>query len=100
MSLALPPTQYLVIETLAARWRLGEVCWTFPNMVRPALRGLQEAGLIAYKDASIEGCQLAWFTEKGKEAALDDSYIPPIIKKVTRKIDKVMLYEGALYEIQ
>ena len=27
---SLPPTQYLVLDVLAARYRLGENAWTFP----------------------------------------------------------------------
>ena len=34
---SLPPTQYLVLEVLAARARLGEACWTFPSRLKPAL---------------------------------------------------------------
>jgi hypothetical protein len=33
----LPASQYLVLEVLAARYRLGEPFWTFPSRFRRAL---------------------------------------------------------------
>jgi hypothetical protein len=73
----LPPTQALVLEVLAARWRLGEKCWTFAAAHRPALRTLAERGLITWKDGSIERTCLAWLTVEGRKAALSDTYKGP-----------------------
>jgi hypothetical protein len=43
---ALPPTQYLILDVLTARMRLGEQFWTFPDRLKPAARALEEAGLV------------------------------------------------------
>ncbi|HEY0696758.1 MAG TPA: hypothetical protein VGD43_03005, partial [Micromonospora sp.] len=47
----LPPTQYLILETLAARHRLGELLWTFPSgrAYRHAADQLADAGLVGWK---------------------------------------------------
>lgn len=71
----LPPTQYLILEVLAARYRTGEQTWTFPNRVRPALEALSAAGLIGWKAAP--GLALAWLTDAGRAAALSPTYKPP-----------------------
>lgn len=36
----LPAAEYLVMETLAARHRLGEHFWTFPTRLRRVLKSL------------------------------------------------------------
>lgn len=73
----LTPTEYLVGEVLAARLRLGEQCWTFPTRVRPALKRLEERGLIDYKSGVVAKTCLAWFTEAGRGTFLDDDYELP-----------------------
>ena len=71
------PTEYLVMEVLAARYRLGESCWTFPSRVRPALRALQERGFLEWKSGSVERTSLVWLTQAGQEAwRLDRPYRP------------------------
>lgn len=42
----LPPTQYLVMEVLAARHRTGEPYWTFPSSLRQTLDALVRADLV------------------------------------------------------
>lgn len=71
-----PPTQYLVLDVLAARTRLGDPTWTFPNSVRPALKALAADGLVGYKSAPIGGHQLAWLTEAGRPAAISNRHRP------------------------
>lgn len=73
----LPPTQYLILEVLAARYRTGEQAWTFPNRVRPALEALSKAGLLSWKSSSKPGLALAWLTDAGRAAALSPTYEPP-----------------------
>jgi len=67
---ALPPTQYLVMEVLAARWRLGDRAWTFPSRLTPVMRSLEAAGLVWWKSGVVQGTVLAGFTDTGREAAL------------------------------
>lgn len=52
---ALPPTQYLIMEVLAARHRLGEPYWTFPNRVLPAIRALEKADLAWSRSGPVPG---------------------------------------------
>ena len=72
----LSPTEYLVMEVLAARFRLGERQWPFPNRVRPALRKLEAKGLIVFKDGVTEGVQSARLTLDGEHMFLDLGYVP------------------------
>ncbi|MFJ8690312.1 hypothetical protein [Micromonospora wenchangensis] len=76
----LPPTQYLILEVLAARHRLGEPCWTFPSRpgIRTAVAALNVAGLVTWKSSPAPRAVLVWLTEAGKSAALDETYVPPI----------------------
>lgn len=75
----LPPVQYLIMETLAARARLGEQVWTFPTKIgRGQFDKLVEHGLIEWKSAVIYGYVLAWLTPRGKASVLSADYVPPI----------------------
>lgn len=71
------PTEYLVMEVLVARWRLGEISWPFPNFVLPALRRLQDRGMIDYQSNVVEKTQRAWMTQAGMDLVLHPDYIPP-----------------------
>jgi hypothetical protein len=73
----LPPTQYLICEVLAARWRTGEATWTFPSRLRWALLALAEAGLIGVKSGVGPRTFIAWFTEAGRKVAMSETYEPP-----------------------
>ena len=75
---SLPPTQYLVLEVLAARARLGEACWTFPSRLKPALNALQSLGLIWWRHAPIPDHVQAYLTDAGREAVLSAAYAPPV----------------------
>ena len=75
---SLPPTQYLVLEVLAARARLGEACWTFPARLKPALNALQSLGLIWWRHAPIPDHVRAYLTDTGREAVLSPGYEPPL----------------------
>ena len=74
---SLPPTEYLILEVLAARTRLGEHAWTFPARLNKALESLARRGLVSWKAASIERHSLAWLTALGRESALSATYTPP-----------------------
>jgi hypothetical protein len=74
-----PPTQELVLEVLAARYRLGEHGWTFARRpaIRTALQCLADDGLIGYKAGVVQGTFLAWLTDSGRKETLSASYHPP-----------------------
>lgn len=73
----LPVTQVLVLEVLAARWRLGERIWTLTRTTRQALDALEALGLVGYKGGIVERTYLAWLTKAGREAMLDSQYQAP-----------------------
>lgn len=73
----LPPTQYLILEVLAARYRTGETVWTFPAKLRPQMEALERAGLIRWKSGVVYGTVLAWFTEQGQSASISPTYVSP-----------------------
>jgi hypothetical protein len=64
----------MVLDVLAARWRLGEHAWTFPAKLRPALRALEDRHLVWWKVGVEEGTCLAVLTEKGRALVLLESY--------------------------
>lgn len=72
-----PPAQHLVLEVLAARWRLGERTWTFPTSVRRHLVALAEKGLVGWKPGVVERTCLAWLTKAGQREAMWPGYQPP-----------------------
>ncbi|GIE46382.1 MarR family transcriptional regulator [Actinoplanes lobatus] len=74
----LPPTQYLVMEVLAARYRLGEQAWTFPSTLRPVMQALAEKQLIGWKSGTAPASILAWLTDAGRKHSLMPGYVPPI----------------------
>jgi hypothetical protein len=73
----LPPTQYLVMEVLAARTRLGETLWPFPNSVSPALDALEKLGLISTMSGNQPYSRRARLTDAGREHSLKPGYLPP-----------------------
>lgn len=73
----LPLTQSLVLEVLAARCRLGEQVWPFPNRAKQALDALARVGLVGHQGGIVEGTRNAWLTDKGRTAVLSDTYMPP-----------------------
>lgn len=73
----LTPTEYLFMEVLAARARLGEAAWSFPNSVRTAARALESRNLIGWKSGVIENTMLAWMTPLGRTTFLSDEYVVP-----------------------
>lgn len=74
----LPPTQYLVLDVLAARFRAGESMWTFPSRLGAALYALGQAGLVNSQRGSRPRTYQAWLTDAGRDAVLDLSYQLPV----------------------
>ena len=74
----LPPTQYLVLEVLAARYRLGEKTWSFPTSLERALMALQSAGLVDTFGSTRPKTLRARLTDKGIAASMDMTYSTPV----------------------
>jgi hypothetical protein len=70
----LPPTQYLILEVLAARARTGETNWSFPTSLERALLALQSAGLVATFGSTRPKTVRARLTDAGKSACLSDTW--------------------------
>jgi hypothetical protein len=79
----LPPTQYLILETLAARLRLGETRWPFPRRLLPALNVLENLGLLWFESDVAPGVYRAALTAAGRGAILRATYKPPISELLT-----------------
>jgi hypothetical protein len=93
---ALPPTQYLILEVLAARYRLGEQHWTFPDRLAPAGRALEDAGLIWTRSGPVPHYFEARFTDAGRAAALSDEYTPPTGPILTDEQARVLVVMAGL----
>ncbi|HEX6684198.1 MAG TPA: hypothetical protein VF062_15450, partial [Candidatus Limnocylindrales bacterium] len=63
---ALPPTQWLLLEALAARTQLGAPFWTVRReRLGPAIRGLEDAGLIGTQPVTDHHVRV-WLTDAGR----------------------------------
>lgn len=71
------PTQNLLLEVLAARYRLGENLWTFESRHAHQLEKLADLELVDVLSGVTEGTIRAMLTEKGREEVLSDNYTPP-----------------------
>ncbi len=82
----LPPTQYLLMATLAARYRLGETYWTFPDQCLPAARNLEAKGLITTRSGPAQHAFEAQFTDAGLAMAMPpgSGYVPPFAAPIER----------------
>lgn len=74
---SLPAKQYLILEVLAARHRLGEPFWPLPDRLLRHLDALADAGLIGHESDVTEGHRRAWLTDKGWTAVMSGTYTAP-----------------------
>ena len=75
--ITLTPTQDLVLEVLAARWREGWAVWTFDVRHRRTLEQLAVLGLVWEKSDLVEKTWLGWLTDEGKAAVFSSTYKGP-----------------------
>lgn len=81
---ALPPTQLLVLEVLAARHRLGERLWPFPSRLQPQIGALCRLGLVWEASGNVPYTVRAGLTDAGVEAMLHGPYVSPAHQPVER----------------
>jgi hypothetical protein len=86
----LPPTQYLIMEVLAARARTGEQLWTFPSNLAVSLRALEDRGLISVMHGVAPGSLRASLTVIGRAETLKDDYETPLAQKVLDAVEEGM----------
>ena len=72
------PTQDLILEVLAARYRLGEGWWTFDSRHKTALRQLEEAKLVRVIHGTTYETVRASLTERGVAESLTNVYTAPL----------------------
>lgn len=73
---AFTSTEYLIMEVLVARWRLGVDVWPFPTELRKTLYNLARDGFLDYKSGFTPGSLNVWLTEQGaKEFGLDKPFM-------------------------
>lgn len=75
----LPPTQYLILEVLAARYRHGEKTWSFPTSLDRPLLALQSAGLIDVFGSPHPKTARARLTDEGIASSMDMTYSTPVL---------------------
>jgi hypothetical protein len=72
------PSEDLMMEVLAARYRLGEQIWTFANSTKPTARKLEKRGWITMYSGQVERTYRAGLSVEGIKAwQLDRPYVPP-----------------------
>jgi hypothetical protein len=75
------PSEDLMMEVLAARYRLGEQVWTFANSTKPTARKLENRGWITVYSGQVERTYRAGLSIEGIKAwQLDRPYTPPARK--------------------
>jgi hypothetical protein len=91
----LPAAQYLILETLAARHRLGEQWWTFPTRLRRQLRGLEELGWVSLMSSQSPGTVRARLTDDGLRSALGPNFVSPVDRALIQAAEDIIeLTEG------
>lgn len=82
---ALPLTQYLILEVLAARLRTGEDVWIFIRTrgMLSALSALSDAGYLTYQ-GDVTGNFRAALTHYGRRMLLDEGYLPPAQRRAVQ----------------
>lgn len=80
------PTQDLILNVLAARYRLGENLWTFDSNLTKQAKQLADRGLVFTTHGITENTIRIGLTEAGKAATLDPGYRPrAAVKHVTEE---------------
>ena len=75
------PTEDLIGEVLAARFRLGETWWPFPNATKPAASRMESAGLVDLTHGMVAGTYRARLTAKGLDVFISPTYQAPVVKQ-------------------
>lgn len=81
---SLPPTEYLIMDALAARARLGETHWTFPSRLRAAMVSLADRDLLWWQRGPTPRTIQAFLTGEGRAAVLYENYKDPCTAEIER----------------
>lgn len=80
MSHELTPSEDLMMDALAGRYRLGETLWPFRNDQRAIANRLEAKGLVRITHGMTECHFRAGLTDAGVEKAVDPTYTPPALR--------------------
>lgn len=87
MSHELTPSEDLMMEVLAARYRLGEQIWTFLNYTKPTARKLEARGLVSIYSGQVEYTYRVGLSAEGIKAwHLDRPYVSPAAKTLVKPV--------------
>lgn len=81
---SLPPTQYLLLDVLQARYRMGESHWTFPTSLERHARKLEDLGVVWLRSGPAPGAFEVWLTDAGRELLLSQPWTSPMSAPVDR----------------
>lgn len=81
---ALPPTQYLILDVMQARSRMGESHWTFPQRLEPQARRLEQTGLVSLRSGPAQGAFEVWLTDAGRDLLLSKPWVSPMSAPIER----------------
>lgn len=81
----LTPTEDLIMEVLAARYRLGEHLWTMDSRTLKAAESLQAKGLVSTMHGIVEKSYRVSLTQEGRDMYLSATYSPPVVSPVIKK---------------
>ncbi len=81
----LPTTQYLILDVLAARWRLGETSWRFPARLQADIRALEHLGAVTGQAGKRDGTVTVSLTAAGREHVTNPQYRPPLADRTARR---------------
>jgi hypothetical protein len=90
------PTEDLMLEVLIARYRLGELLWTFDSRLAPTVERLAAGGWVVSMHGITENTVRASLTDKAVAQWISYEYVPPIARdsKKMRKVFKKMYKEA------
>jgi hypothetical protein len=91
----LTPTEELMGDVLAARFRLGENLWTFNNRLLKTAMSMEDRGLITVMHGIVEKTFRASLTVKGKSVFLFDDYVTPVDTDKQKAVDAAVRQERA-----
>jgi hypothetical protein len=95
----LTPVQYLLMECVASRIRMGEHIWTFPKKsgLTAHLKILEKADLIGWKYNTYNDL-MVWLTTKGRKMFLTSDYIPPVLNSGNKKCSAQECHNPGVWE--
>lgn len=80
------PSEWLVMEVLVARLRLGETNWPFLNCHKQTILKLEKRGWVGWKSHIVEGALMVWLTGDGRKAwGVSESDV--IVERLCQDVD-------------